>query len=247
MIYYEKYGNELNPIIMFLHGESAVQCFSKQCDYLSGSYCAVVPHLPGFGRNSDTGFTTGEALKQIAELAAYLGKPVTLAGFCIGATLCLPLLCRYGEYFNGAVMISPWVLKEVADVEKALKQQGDREKHMGNKLLMGINGLSMGFDRNERKTYEEYRKNMNMNSVVAAIDNGIRLEDYPEYAELDKPILALCGLKEEIGVRKSVRALYAQNPNCSYDMWDGAAQNIPFKYSARLSKTIEEFLGKIYS
>ena len=47
MMYYEKYGDEHNPIIVCLHGANHVHCFSKQCEYLSKNYCVIFHHLPG--------------------------------------------------------------------------------------------------------------------------------------------------------------------------------------------------------
>lgn len=247
MIYYEKYGTDINKRIILLHGEESVHCFAKQYDFLARNYCIILPHLPGFGRNTTRMFSTDEAIKQIVELAATFEKPATLVGFSLGASLCLPLMCRHGEYFNGAYMISPWLLKEVADIERAMKQYYDKEGAMKNKLLNGLSGIAMGLDKNERKEHEEYCKNMDMNSLMAAIDNGIKYEDYPEYTEIKKPMFALCGLRETTEVRKTVRTLSMQNPNCAYDMWDGAAQNIPYKAASRLNKSLDEFIEKIYT
>ena len=67
MIYYEKYGNEFNPVVILLHDSESVYCFSKECDYLSRNYCAIVPHLPGFGRNPEKMFSAESALEQTAE------------------------------------------------------------------------------------------------------------------------------------------------------------------------------------
>lgn len=247
MIYYEKYGASYDRIIVFIHNESAVHCFSKQYDFLARNYQVIVPHLPGFGRNASNMFSTEQAVNEIVELCQSLGKPVTLVGFGLGATLSFSLLCRHTELFNGVIMISPWLLKDVEDIEKAMKAYADREKLIKNKLLSGISGLAMGFDMDEIKAHGEFCKNINMNSVMAAIDNGIKYEDYPEYPNVKIPMLALCGLREEIQVRKTVRTLSLQNPSCAYEMWDGAVQNIPYKFDKRLNKTIDDFIEKVYS
>lgn len=245
MMYYEKFGIEYNPTIIFLHGEESVYCFSKQCEYLGRNYCAIVPHLPGFGRNVGHTFSTELAVEQITELAASFGKPVTLVGYSIGATLMLPLMCKHGELFNGYVMVNPWLIKETGDVEKALNRLNDKEKAMKNKFLTGINSLTMGLGKDERRDYGEFCKNIDINSLAAAVDNGIKLDDYPEYADVDKPIVALCSLKESMEVRKSVRALSTQNPNCTYDMWDSSSSNLPLKCASRLNKVIEELVDKV--
>lgn len=244
MIYYQKYGGDANPVIMLLHGTNFVHCFSKQIDFLSKDYCVIVPHLPGFGRNCDAIFTTDLAVEQVAELAASVGKPVTLVGFSLGAQLCLPLLCRHGELFNGAMMISPWLIKDNAEIEKMMKQQSDNEKSMRSGIISGLNSLTAGLDKDERREHAEFCKNVSMRSILASIDNGILLADYPEYGQLNKPLAAICGIKEPTDTRKSVRALAQQNPHCTYDMWDGAGHNIPFKCASRLNKTIDEFMSK---
>ncbi len=245
MIYYEKYGDDSKPIILCLHGATFVHCFSKQYDFLTKNYCIMLPHIPGYGRNSGVTFSTELAVSQLAEFAEGIGKKVTLMGFSLGAQICLPLVCKYEQFFNGAIMISPWLIKSPQEVEKLMKQQSDNEKLSKNRLKIGIESLAMGLDKDERKEHEEYCKNVSMNTLLASIDNGLQLEDFPEYSTVKIPMLALCGIKEPLDIRKSVRALSKQNPNCAYDMWDGAAHNIPIKFDKRLNKTVEEFMKQL--
>lgn len=244
MMYYEKYGDEHNPIIVCLHGANHVHCFSKQCEYLSKNYCVIVPHLPGYGRNEVKTFKTVEALKQLVEFIPSLGKKVTLMGFSVGAQLAFVMLCKAPQLFNGVIMISPWLLKDPAEVEKAMKQASDNEKLSKNKLLVGFNALAMGLDKGEREENAEFAQNVTMTTILNSIDNGIKFEDFPDYRDIDVPMLALCGIKETLEIRKSVRTLSMQNPHCAYDMWDGAAHNIPFKAASRLNKIVEEFMEK---
>ena len=241
MIYYEKYGENQSTIIMFMHGMNFVHCFAKQSAYFARKCQVIVPHLPGFGRSCDTIFSADLAVEQVAELTKSIGKPVTLIGFSLGAQLCLPLMCRYENLFNGAMMISPWLIKDIAEIEKFMKQQADNEKSMRS----GSISMSVGLSKMERQEHKEFCKNVSMKSILAAIDNGIVLSDYPDYAEVEKPMMAICGMKETTDMRKSVHALAHQNPRCTYDMWDGAGHNIPYKFASRLNQTIENFTEKI--
>ncbi len=84
-----------------------------------------------------------------------------------------------------------------------------------------------------------------MKTILVSIDNGIELAYYSQYRALEMPLMSIYGVIVSTDTRKSVRALAQQNPRCTYDMWDGAAHNIPFKYAARLNKTIAEFEEKI--
>ena len=241
MIYYEKYGEDSPGIIMFLHGTNFVHCFTKQCAYFARKCEVVVPHLPGFGRNCDVTFSVDLAVEQVSDLARNLKKPVTLIGFSLGAQLCLPLICRHGELFNGAIMISPWLVKEISEIEKLMKMQVDNEKSMRSGAL----GMSVGLSKIERQEHKEFCQNVSMKSILASVDNGLYLSDYPEFADVEQPVSAICGIKESLDIRKSVRGLAHLNPRCTYDMWDGAGHNIPYKFASRLNKTIEDFIALI--
>lgn len=238
MIYYEKYGEDSPGVIMFLHGMNFVHCFTKQSAYFARKCEVVVPHLPGFGRNYESTFSVDLAVEQVSELAKSLKKPVTLIGFDLGAEMCLPLVCRYPELFNGVIMISPWLIKEPEEIEKVMKQQVDGEKSMRS----GAISLSVGLSKMEKQEHKEFCQNVTMKSILASIDNGLQLSDYPEFADVEQPIMAICGIKESMEVRKSVRGLTHLNSRCTYDMWDGAGHNIPYKFALRLNKTIEDFI-----
>ncbi len=244
MIYYETYGNKFNPIIFLLHGENYVYTFAKQYE-LRKNYFLVIPHLPGFGKSALTEFKADTAVKKIAELAEFFGRPVTLVGFSLGAQLCLPLLCKHEKLFNGAVMISPWLIKTPESIMKAMNHISSSDSIVRNPITVNMTAVTLGLNGEEKRLHTEYCRNYNINSLAAAIDNGIVLDDYQEFADVKVPLAALCGLKEDIETRKSVRALAKLNPSCTYDMWDNAAHNLPYKCSARLNKFIEEFVDKL--
>lgn len=243
MIWYDKYGENVSNAIMFLHGTNFVHCFSKQTAYFARKCQVIVPHLPGFGRSSDLIFSADLAVEQAAEIAKSIKHPVTLVGFSLGAQLCLPLMCRHGELFNGIIMISPWLIKDIAEIERYMRYQANNEKAMRN----GVSGFSAWLSRLERQEHREFCQSVSMRSILASIDNGLLLSDYPDYAGVEKPIMAICGMKETTNMRRSVRELAHQNPNCVYEIWDGAGHNIPLRFAPRLNKTIESFTEKIAS
>lgn len=243
MIHYETYGNKFNPIILCLHSESCVHIFAKQHELMK-NYYLIVPHIPGFGQSYMEEFSVNTAVEQIAELANFFGKQMTLMGCSLGAQLCLPLMCRYEHLFNGCIMISPWLIKTADEIEKALKKVDSHEKIMKNNLAIGLNSFMMGLGKKEREEQTEYSRNVRLNNLAAAIDNGIELEKFPGYSGITKPMFAVCGIKDELEIRKTVRALSQKNTNCTYDMWDNVAGNIPLKCASRLNKVIEEFVDK---
>lgn len=244
MIHYKTYGNKFSPTIIFLHGEDYVYTFARQHELMK-NYFLVVPHIPGFGEAAKEEYSTDKAVEQIIELAESFRKPCTLIGFSLGAQLCLPLICKRGDIFNGAIMISPWLLKNIPDIEKALRHINDNEGKMKNPISVNVSAVALGLFGEDKKLHAEYIANQKVNNLAAAADNGIDIDDYPEYSKLEMPLMALCGLKEDMEIRNSVRALCQRNHNCTYDMWDGAGHNLPYKCAARLNKTIDEFMDKV--
>lgn len=243
MMYYETYGNKFNPPIMLLHGENYVYSFAKQYE-LQKNYFLIVPHIPGFGMAMGESFSADAAVAQIAELAESIGRKITLVGFALGAELCLPLICKHTELFNGCMMISPRLIKSMEDIEKALRKLNDNEISMKSTIAVNLSAIQLGLSSANKKAHIDYCKNISINTLAAAVDNGIVFENYPEYSELDMPLYALCGLNEPLEIRKSVMQLSRNNVHCPNDMWDGAVTNIPYKFPSRLNKLLDEFADK---
>lgn len=73
----EEYGNIESRTIVMLHGAYFVHSFGRQYS-LSKKYHIVVPHIMGFGDNTDKIFTTDECISELAEYIKSLNKKVVL-------------------------------------------------------------------------------------------------------------------------------------------------------------------------
>ncbi len=114
-MYYEEYGKNNKQILLMLHGANFVHVFGRQY-LLSDNYRILIPHLMGFGKDASRSFNTNTAITELAEFIVSLGTKVTLAGFSLGAQLGFRLICEYPELFNGAILVSPWLIKETPSV-----------------------------------------------------------------------------------------------------------------------------------
>ena len=54
-MYVEEYGKENRSVIVMLHGANFVHCFGRQYS-LAEKYHIVVPHIMGFGNETDRVF-----------------------------------------------------------------------------------------------------------------------------------------------------------------------------------------------
>lgn len=65
-MHFEEFGKEHEKTIVMLHAANYVHVFAKQyC--LADEYHIIVPHLMGYGDETDKTFNTDEQIKTLAE------------------------------------------------------------------------------------------------------------------------------------------------------------------------------------
>ncbi len=240
-MYYESFGNPENPAIVFLHGANFVQSFYKQyC--LSDRYYLIVPHITGYGKESESIYTTEKAKEEITELIKSLNRKVTLIGFSLGAQLAFTLTSDHSELFSGAIIISPWIIKERKTLDKIVKMNEKYINLLQKNWYIKISAKLLAISNEMYDDFAEYTKSAKLETILNSIDNGIEIKDYPQFADTDIPVLVLCGKKELSDVRKSVRHMAELNSKCKCEVWDKAAHNITTKYSERLNSIIDKFM-----
>lgn len=99
-----------------------------------------------------------------------------------------------------------------------------------------MNGLS----KPQRKEFVEQMQKVTIETMRNAVDNGITLDSVKGFENVQIPVYALAGAKEQAEVTGSVRAMSEKNPNCKYEIWEKAAHNIPPLFSERLNELIEK-------
>jgi len=240
-MYYEEFGDKQNPTLVFLHGSNFVQSFVNQY-YFSGRFHLIVPHITGFGLEAETIFTTEKAVNDIAELIEKLDKRVTVIGFPLGAQLILPLITKHTELFLGAIMVSPWILKEEKMMNKILLQNNKDFAFVKSKSANQLIGMMLHLNKKQTQKMYEYSLAVQKESVLNSINNGIDIRNYPRFANISLPMLAICGNKEIKDVKDSVKELNKINSNCKYEIWETAAHNIPTNFSKKFNATINKFI-----
>lgn len=238
-MYTEEFGKGNEKIIVMLHGANFVHSFAKQ--YVLGEkYHLIIPHLMGYGRETAKTF---DAEKQVAELAEYisaLDKKVLLVGFSLGAQIAFKLVSEHPELFSGAVIISPWLDKNEKMLGTVLAQNEKQFKMFKKKGMCNFIGLMNGLPKPQRKEFVEQMQKVTIETVRNAVDNGITLDSVKGFENVQIPVYALCGAKEQAEVTGSVRAMSEKNPFCKCEIWEKAAHNIPPLFSERLNELIEK-------
>ena len=246
MIYYEEYGGKDKPVVILLHGANFIPSFANQYS-LANKYRLILPHITGYGKSADDIYTTEKAVAELSELAVSFGRKVTLVGFSLGAQLAFVLACENPELYNGAVCVSPWIIKEEPLLSKVVKMN---EKNFGllkKEWYIKLCGKITKLNSEEIEQFAKDCMAVKKETILNSINNGIKIEDYPRFAEINFPILALAGAKEYDCVKRSVIKMAEINTKCRYEIWNKAAHNIPSKFADKFTEKLNGFLSDIYS
>ena len=95
-----------------------------------------------------------------------------------------------------------------------------------------MNGLPSA----QRKEFVRQMQEVKVETIRNAADNGITFDSVPGFENVDFPVIALAGAKEQQSVRNSVKEMAERNQCCRYEIWEKAAHNIPPVFSRRFNK-----------
>ncbi len=234
----EEYGRENEKIIVMLHGAYFVHTYGRQYP-LAKDYHIIVPHIMGFGNETNRTFQTDTCIAELAELIKSLGKKVMIVGFSLGAQLAFRLISEHEELFSCAIIVSPWLIKEEPFVSKIMELNLKQNSQLKNKWICNFTAVMNGLIPSKiRKEFVEQCQNVTEETVRNTVYNGITLDSMPDFADVSIPVVALAGEKEDLAVRDSVRKMAEINQNCRYEIWRKAAHNIPPMFATKFNMLI---------
>lgn len=241
MMYYEEYGSENQQCIVFLHAANYVHVFDRQYG-LSSKYHLYIPHIMGYGKEADKVFSTDKAVESLIEFIENINKKVLLVGFSLGAQLGYSIVSKRPDLLKGAILISPWLIKEEPMLSKVKEMNIKQLKLFKNKFLCNFIGFVNGMNKEMRQEFVMQMQQVSPETVTQVVDNKITLLSQPDFVNVNIPILALAGGKEQIEVTNSVKKMAQMNPNCQYEIWSKASHNIPPMYAQQLTEKIESYM-----
>lgn len=233
----EEYGKSNSKTIVMLHGANFVHTFGKQYS-LSEKYHIVVPHIMGFGDNADRVFQTDECIRELADYIKSLNKKVSLVGFSLGAQLAFKLVSEYEKLFNNAIIVSPWLIKETPELAKADELNKKQLKQLQNKFICRLIGTINGLPPKACKEFVLQMQKVKEETIHNVVYNGITFDSVTKFAEVSIPVKVLAGGKEQHDILNSIRKMADINKNCTFEIWDKAAHNIPPIFAKQFNKLI---------
>lgn len=240
----EQYGNAQNPTIVFLHGAFFVHAFGRQYP-LADRFHLVVPHLMGFGDEARRTFNAEQEIDELTTFIRGLGTKVTLVGFSLGAQLAVKLVAQHEDLFNGAIIVSPWLIKEEPGLTHAYRQNLKQLKQLKNRFTCTVIGFMNGLPKDRRKEFVEQMQHVSEKTVERTVYNDITLDTVAGFAHVTIPVIALAGEKEQPEIIDSVKALKRLNDRCAIEIWPKAAHNIPPLFAKEFNALLGEFVERI--
>ncbi len=233
----EEYGKGNSKTIVMLHGAHFVHTFGRQYS-LSEKYHIIVPHIMGFGDNTDRVFMTDECIRELADYIKSINKKVILVGFSLGAQLAFRLVSEYEELFESAIIVSPWLIKNESELAQADIMNKKQLRQLQNKFMCRIIGTMNGLPPKACKEFIAQMQNVKEETIHNIVYNGITIDSVPKFADVSIPVIALAGRKEQNDILNSIRKMAEININCRFEIWDKAAHNIPPVFSKKFNELI---------
>ena len=238
-MYVEEYGKDNKSVIVMLHGANFVHCFGRQYS-LAEKYHIVVPHIMGFGKEAGRVFDADICIRELAGYIRSIDSKVFLIGFSLGAQLAFKLISEYPDLFYAAIIVSPWLNKEQPELSEVLRMNEKQFYSLKKKWLCNIIGMMNGLPSAQRKEFVRQMQEVKVETIRNSVNNGITFDGVRGFENVDFPVIALAGAKEQQSVLNSVKEMAGKNNNCRYEIWEKAAHNIPPMFSKRFNKLITE-------
>lgn len=234
---FEEYGKENTGIIVMLHGANFVHGYGRQYP-LKDRFHIIVPHIMGFGDDTDRVFDTETCVAEITELINNLNKQVLLVEFSFGAQLAFKLVSEYPNLFYSAIIVSPWLNKTESKLKEVMPINEKQLSSLKKKWLCNLIGIMNGLPSVQRKQFVEQMQKVKDETIYHSVDNGITFASVPSFTDVSIPIIALAGGKEQPEVIASVQKMSEMTPNCRCEIWKKAAHNIPPMFAGKFNKLI---------
>lgn len=240
MIYFDEYGDKANPTILLLHGAMAVRTFTQQYELLK-DYHLVVPHLYGAGESIAIKYDSSKLKEEIVHLIKSLNKsPIIIMGHSIGAQLAVRLVAENPSLFAKAVFLSAWVAPNEKSINMYCNYAPLTVKLLRYKWLIRLQAKYWRYTKEQTDELLAYAPKMTVENYQEFFKQTLNLEYYPQYFNVEIPMLAICGDRESKDIKDSLQLL-AKNNKCRTMLLSKAAHDFPMRCAKQLNPIINAF------
>ena len=236
------YGDQKNPIILFLHGGGVGGwMWEEQIQYFEKNYYLLVPELP----LSNPQFTINKTALELNQiLYDYIeNRKVILVGFSIGAQISIEMLGNDPKIFSTAMINSALTIPiQNRFMDVTLKSSYPLTK---SRLFAKVQASSMGVPEKYFNTYFEESLKFSKEAFLNMMKENMSFHVPASFHEIEFPILFTMGSKEQNIVKQSFEKLINNSLNSTGHVFEKVAHNAPFKVASEFNIVLENWLKEV--
>lgn len=244
-IYYEEYGDETAPLMVFLHGGGVSSwMWSKQIQYFTQYHCLTID-LPEQGKstNSETFSIKSSALK-INNLLRTIAKDkeIIAIGFSLGAQVIIEMLSMENNVINYAVINSaltkpsPLIAKLIRPTIKLTYPL------LKIKTFAKLQAKELYITEDHFKTYYDESSSMKLDTLVRILEENMLYTVRNDFENSTSKILVTVGEKEKSMMKKSAKHIVSLNSNCTGIVIPNVGHGAPLAKPTYFNVMIEKWL-----
>ncbi|MCG7342621.1 alpha/beta hydrolase [Sporosarcina sp. ACRSL] len=251
-MYILEYGNQEEPILVFLHGGGVGGwMWNQQVDYFK-NYHVLIPTLQGHGdRSEETDFSIrGNAIEVIELIQQKKNeKDIHIIGFSIGAQICLEIISLAPNLIKSAMINSAVVIpmmSMIPFISPTIKMTYPLTK---NKKFAKAQAKQLYMDGDYFEKYYEDSLKIKPTTLINILKENMSYTLPENFAESTARILVTVGDKEKGLVKKSVQRIVDGNDRCEALFVPNIGHGFPVAQPDLFNKVLQDWIEhqKVYS
>lgn len=241
-------------VVLLVHGFPLDHSmWSEQIDRLAESHRVIAPDLRGFGRSSGALETISMAqfADDLADLLDALGvdEPVTLCGLSMGGYIAWQFWDRHRARLARLILCDTRAAPDTEEAAANRRATAQRVESEGSEFLADgmIEKLFSPQTRAANGVVVAATSQVIRDAPPSAVAGALRgmasrPDMTPVLAEIQIPVLAICGSEDAITPASEMREFAAQIPNCRYVEISEAGHMAPLERPVEVNQVLSEFL-----
>ncbi|WP_246027622.1 alpha/beta fold hydrolase [Lysinibacillus antri] len=244
-MYYQEFGNQNAPLIVFLHGGGVSGwMWEKQVQYFQNYYC-IVPDLPEQGKSAGEGpFSIQKSAEQINQLIRQKasGQKVIVIGFSLGAQVAIQMLSLDAKLIDYAIINSALVLPSPL-IKKLIKPIMKLTYPLiKNKFFSKLQAKSLYIDENNFERYYNESSTINLHTLTRILEENMSFTLPKQFSKAKAKILVTVGEKEKAMMKKSTFKIIESNPNCTGIILSNIGHGLSMANPTYFNQMIEKWI-----
>lgn len=216
-LHYEEYGNNHDPLILFIHGGGVSGwMWNKQIQHFTNYHCVVPDLIDKEQGVNGSNFSIEDSAKGLLTLIEEKanGKQVIVIGFSLGAQILIQMIGLKPELIDYAVINSA-LIRPAPFTEKLVRPIIKLSFPLiKNRIFSKYQAKKLYVNKENFEKYYQDTANMKFSTLMKILQENMSFRVPEKFYKAQCKILVTVGEKEKSIMRKSAIDLVEINSNC---------------------------------